>query len=469
MKRRLLIGARRARLSLAPAARRQRRRRSSCADGGERPLSRRARTSCACPTAQRLTADDVQRDRERPPGRRADARSGHARPRGSRFGVVLVIDASNSMHGSPIAAALAAARTFAHHAHPSEQLGGDRRSTGRPRRAAVHRTTERRSRRRSRNAAGSRTRHAHLRRGGQAECDARRRRTSAPARSSCSRTAPTPAARDARRGPRGSRRQANVRSSRSGSSRHAFTTRARYRRSPGEERRVTPQANPAAACADLRPARLASSRTSTSFSYRSLAGPDVHDPGVSVTASPGSARRDRRLRMSPPHCPRRPSTVYHLSVLQRSGGRTWRWSSPFWPRLCSSRAATMLLVRRAGSPLSQRMAGFVSIRSNQRSESGKLCPTGCSTASSARCEAPASGLASRRSWRSPASRCPRSRSCSGPASGPSPWRSFWPRSPARRCWGSRRWSSPWPASRDLGAGSGARGRSSRSSCRTTCR
>jgi len=40
-----------------------------------------------------------------------------------RFGVVLVIDASNSMRGKPLAAAFAAARTFSAHVSPSERIG----------------------------------------------------------------------------------------------------------------------------------------------------------------------------------------------------------------------------------------------------------------------------------------------------------------------------------------------------------
>lgn len=42
---------------------------------------------------------------------------------GGTFGVVLVVDASYSMHGTPIVDALAAAREFAAHASPSEALG----------------------------------------------------------------------------------------------------------------------------------------------------------------------------------------------------------------------------------------------------------------------------------------------------------------------------------------------------------
>jgi tight adherence protein B len=41
----------------------------------------------------------------------------------SQFGVVLAIDASESMRGKPIAAAMAAARTFAAHRNPNQQLG----------------------------------------------------------------------------------------------------------------------------------------------------------------------------------------------------------------------------------------------------------------------------------------------------------------------------------------------------------
>jgi tight adherence protein B len=40
-----------------------------------------------------------------------------------KFGVVLVIDASNSMRGKPLAAAFAAARTFSAHVSPSERIG----------------------------------------------------------------------------------------------------------------------------------------------------------------------------------------------------------------------------------------------------------------------------------------------------------------------------------------------------------
>jgi tight adherence protein B len=75
-----------------------------------------------------------------------------------------------------------------------------------------------------------------------------------------------------------------------------------------------------------------------------------------------------------PALPPPPSTVYHLSVLQRY------WRSDFALIVTVLAAAllfgagTMLLVRPHGKPLSQRMAGFVSIRANQRSESGKLLP-----------------------------------------------------------------------------------------------
>src|ERR671933_1928333 len=42
---------------------------------------------------------------------------------GTRFGVILVIDASESMRGRPVAAAVAAARAFVGRAQPNERIG----------------------------------------------------------------------------------------------------------------------------------------------------------------------------------------------------------------------------------------------------------------------------------------------------------------------------------------------------------
>jgi tight adherence protein B len=74
------------------------------------------------PTARPLPLSHVHVTENGVPVRGLSVISAQA-ARERQFGVVLAIDASNSMAGKPIAAAMAAARTFAAHRNPNQQLG----------------------------------------------------------------------------------------------------------------------------------------------------------------------------------------------------------------------------------------------------------------------------------------------------------------------------------------------------------
>jgi tight adherence protein B len=413
------------------------------------------------PQSLRLTANDVRVTEN---GRPVDDPTlvPATLARGTRRGVVLVIDASDSMHGGPIAAALAAARTFDSHRLPGELLAViefNRTSS-----VVLPFTEDEQQIQAALSRAPAIARGTHIY---DAVSDAVQLLAQAHINGGSvvllSDGADTGSAAGA----------AAVAAAAGSSHVRVFTVGLRSHAFQAGPLRSLAAAtggrfSEAASAADLQPiydqlgAELANQYV---LRYRSLArAGSAVTVRVKVRGIPGSAESAYVAPALPPP----PSTIYHLSVLQRY----WRSDVALVVTVLAAGllfgAGTMLLVRPRGKSLSQRMAEFVSIRSNQRSEAS-FCPTACSRASSARCEAPASGLASRRSWRSPASRCQRSRSCSGPASGPSPPGSFWPRSPARRFWGSRRWSSPSPCEPGSRPGFAARGGTSQSSCRTTCR
>ena len=267
------------------------RRRRGCGDGAddgsEHSSSRRspgsrsrsAATSSASPRRVRSTRADVGAG-ERPPGHRRRRRAG--RRSGIHFGVVLALDASESMTGAPLAGALDAARALRHAARG--RAGGrhrrlQRRHQGRsaPTHDAARPAPRARRRRRSsptaRASTTRSTRSLALLRGA-----ARERLDRAPLRRRRHRQRQH---RSTRRSP--PRRRSMCASSPSGSAR-ARSTRRRCGRSRGRPAGRSPRLVARAAGRDLRRARpqLASeyvvryrsdarpSRRSTSRSVRGL-------------------------------------------------------------------------------------------------------------------------------------------------------------------------------------------------------
>jgi tight adherence protein B len=319
------------------------------------------------PQSLRLTADDVLVTEN---GRTVDDPTlvPATLARGTRLGVVLVIDASKSMHGGPIAAALAAARTFDSHRLPGERLAViefNRTSSvvlpftedeqqiqaalGRP--PAIARGTHIYD---AVDQAVQLLEQAHIN-GGSVVLLSDGADTGSAATAATVATAAG---------------SSHVRVFTVGLRSHAFQAGPLRSLAAATGGRFSE----AASAADLQPiydelgAELANQYV---LRYRSLAraGSPV-TVRVKVRGIAGSAESAYVAPALPPA----PSTVYHLSVLQRY----WRSDVALIVTVLAAAllfgAGTMLLVRPHGKPLSQRMAGFVSIRANQRSESGKLLP-----------------------------------------------------------------------------------------------
>jgi len=317
------------------------------------------------PQSLRLTADDVRVTEN---GRSVDQPTlvPATLARGTRLGVVLVIDASESMRGAPIASALAAARTFDSHRLPGERLAViefNRTSSvvlpftvdeqqiqaalGRPPLIAqgthIYDAV---------NQAAQLLDQAHIDGGSVILLS-----DGADTGSSANAAAVEAMA-----------ESAHIRVFTVGLRSPAFRAHSLRTLADTTGARFT-EASSAANLAPIYDELGAELANQYVLRYRSLAraGSPV-TVRVNVHGVPGTAESTYVAPALPPP----PSTVYHLSVLQRY----WRSDISLVVTVLAAAllfgAGTMLLVRPHRKPLARRMAAFVSIRSNQGSEGGKL-------------------------------------------------------------------------------------------------